>query len=89
MRQARRYRPSITEVSSASAYELIGSVLAPSSLAGLNLESLMQAKGVPTTHAQAVMGHASGTITFDTYGSGVPVETIAELLKELFPVSSK
>ncbi|MNU11505.1 hypothetical protein D3C72_2594210 [compost metagenome] len=44
----------------------------------------MQAKGVPTTHAQAVMGHASGTITFDTYGSGVPVGTIAELLKELF-----
>ncbi|MNH06616.1 site-specific tyrosine recombinase XerD [compost metagenome] len=49
-----------------------------------SLASLMQAKGVPTTHAQAVMGHASGTITFDTYGSGVPVGTIAELLKELF-----
>ncbi|MBS7557667.1 tyrosine-type recombinase/integrase [Pseudomonas sp. RC4D1] len=49
-----------------------------------SLASLMQAKGVPTTHAQAVMGHASGTITFDTYGSGVPVETIAEMLEELF-----
>ncbi|MNJ40527.1 site-specific tyrosine recombinase XerD [compost metagenome] len=49
-----------------------------------SLASLMQAKGVPTTHAQAVMGHASGTITFDTYGAGVPVETIARLLKELF-----
>lgn len=49
-----------------------------------SLASLMQAKGVPTTHAQAVMGHASGTITFDTYGSGVPVETIAEVLRELF-----
>lgn len=49
-----------------------------------SLASLMQAKGVPTTHAQAVMGHASGTITFDTYGSGVPVETIAQLLEELF-----
>ncbi|MEE5081424.1 tyrosine-type recombinase/integrase [Pseudomonas alliivorans] len=49
-----------------------------------SLASLMQVKGVPTTHAQAVMGHASGTITFDTYGSGVPVETIAKLLKELF-----
>ncbi|ROL94872.1 integrase [Pseudomonas chlororaphis] len=49
-----------------------------------SLASLMQAKGVPTTHAQAVMGHASGTITFDTYGSGVPVETLAEMLCGLF-----
>jgi len=49
-----------------------------------SLASLMQAKGVPTTHAQAVMGHATGTITFDTYGSGVPVETIAEMLKGAF-----
>nr|WP_260319908.1 hypothetical protein [Pseudomonas sp. JAI115] len=32
----------------------------------------MQAKGVPTAYAQAVMEHASGTITFDVYGSGVP-----------------
>jgi len=49
-----------------------------------SLASLIQAKGVPITHAQAVMGHASGTITFDTYGSGVPVGTIAELLRNLF-----
>lgn len=46
-----------------------------------SLASLMQAKGVPVTHAQAVMGHASGTITFDTYGSGVPVEVIEKMLK--------
>lgn len=51
-----------------------------------SLASLMQAKGVPTTHAQAVMGHASGTITFDTYGSGVPVVVIAEMLKGLLGV---
>ncbi|SDB51697.1 tyrosine-type recombinase/integrase [Pseudomonas sp. NFACC13-1] len=49
-----------------------------------SLASLMQARGVPTAYAQAVMGHASGTITFDVYGSGVPVETIAEMLRELF-----
>jgi len=49
-----------------------------------SLASLMQAKGVPTAYAQAVMGHASGTITFDVYGSGVPVGTIAEMLTELF-----
>jgi integrase len=51
-----------------------------------SLASLMQARGVPTTHAQAVMGHVSGTITFDTYGSGVPIDTIANLLKDLFDV---
>jgi integrase len=54
-----------------------------------SLASLMQAKGVPMTHAQAVMGHASGTITFDTYGSGVPAEVIAQLLKGIFKVESK
>lgn len=51
-----------------------------------SLASLMQARGVPTAYAQAVMGHASGTITFDVYGSGVPVETIAEMLRELFVI---
>lgn len=49
-----------------------------------SLASLMQAKGVPTAYAQAVMGHASGTITFDVYGSGVPVETVAKMLIEVF-----
>ncbi|WP_339496206.1 tyrosine-type recombinase/integrase [Pseudomonas sp. RA_105y_Pfl2_P56] len=49
-----------------------------------SLSSLMQAHGVPTTHAQAVMGHVTGTITFDTYGSGVPVEVLAEMLKGVF-----
>lgn len=48
-----------------------------------SLATLMQVKGVPTTHAQAVMGHASGTVTFDTYGAGVPVEVIARMLKTL------
>ncbi|OIN44563.1 integrase [Pseudomonas azotoformans] len=49
-----------------------------------SLASLMQEHGVPTTHAQALMGHATGTITFDVYGSGVPVETLAGLLIGLF-----
>ncbi|WP_259699462.1 tyrosine-type recombinase/integrase [Pseudomonas fluorescens] len=48
-----------------------------------SLASLMQAKGVPTTHAQAVMGHVTGTVTFDIYGSGVPVAVIAEMLNGL------
>ncbi|WP_347903883.1 tyrosine-type recombinase/integrase [Pseudomonas purpurea] len=54
-----------------------------------SLASLMQARGVPTAYAQAVMGHASGTITFDVYGSGVPVETLANVLKELFVEGSE
>lgn len=49
-----------------------------------SLASLMQAKGVATTYAQAVMGHASGTITFDTYGTGVPVDVIATVLRSVF-----
>lgn len=49
-----------------------------------SLASLMQVRGVPTVHAQAVMGHASGTVTFDTYGSGVPAAVIAEMLKGVF-----
>ncbi|MNG10323.1 Phage integrase family protein [compost metagenome] len=54
-----------------------------------SLASLMQVKGVPTTHAQAVMGHASGTVTFDTYGAGVPVEVIARMLNALLcPIHS-
>lgn len=48
-----------------------------------SLATLMQVKGIPTTYAQAVMGHASGTVTFDTYGAGVPVEVIARMLKTL------
>ncbi|WP_225927665.1 tyrosine-type recombinase/integrase [Pseudomonas iranensis] len=54
-----------------------------------SLATLMQVRGVPTTHAQAVMGHASGTVTYDTYGAGVPVEVIASMLKSLLcPVHS-
>lgn len=53
-----------------------------------SLASLMQARGVPTTYAQALMGHASGTITFDIYGAGVPVDALAKMLEELFIIKS-
>ncbi|GLO16410.1 hypothetical protein PPUJ20028_49960 [Pseudomonas putida] len=49
-----------------------------------SLASLMQEKGVSVLHAQAVMGHASRTITFDTYGNGVPVEVVADMLRKVF-----
>lgn len=53
-----------------------------------SLASLMQAKGVLTTYAQAIMGHASGTLTFDIYGSGVPVVTLARTLRKILPSSN-
>lgn len=49
-----------------------------------SLASLMQVRGVSTTYAQTVMGHTSRTNTFDTYGSGVPAEVLAKMLKEVF-----
>ncbi|MNN81573.1 hypothetical protein D3C81_1984110 [compost metagenome] len=49
-----------------------------------SLATLMQVKGVPVLHAQALLGHASGTITFDTYGAGVPVDVIEKMLKAVF-----
>lgn len=48
------------------------------------MASSMEAKGVPVVYAQAILGHASGTMTYDTYGSGVPVEVLAGVLKGLF-----
>jgi hypothetical protein len=35
------------------------------------------------------MGHASGTITFDTYGRGVLVDNLAVRLRELFMADMK
>jgi integrase len=48
-----------------------------------HLASVMQAEGVPLAYAQAVLGHATNSISFDTYGSGVPVKALAETLKEI------
>lgn len=49
-----------------------------------SLATLMQVKGVSVLYAQALLGHASGTITFDTYGAGVPVDVIEKMLKAVF-----
>lgn len=48
-----------------------------------HLASVMQAKGIPLAYAQAVLGHATNSISFDTYGSGVPLKTLAETLAEI------
>lgn len=49
-----------------------------------HLASSMKSSGVPLAHAQAILGHASGTITYDDYGSEVPVAVLARILKAEF-----
>lgn len=54
-----------------------------------HMASSMEAKGVPVVCAQAILGHASGTMTYDTYGSGVPIGVLAGVLNRLFDVITK
>lgn len=49
-----------------------------------HLASTMQAQGIPVAYTEAVLGHASNSISYDTYGSGVPVKALAEVLKRTF-----
>lgn len=44
--------------------------------------SAMQAAGVPVAFAQAVTGHSSGTITYDGYGSGIPIQKAYEAIQQ-------
>lgn len=39
-----------------------------------SMATAFKAKGVPLDHAQAIMGHATGSITFDLYGKGAGVD---------------
>ncbi|MBU0812483.1 MAG: tyrosine-type recombinase/integrase [Gammaproteobacteria bacterium] len=50
-----------------------------------SITSLLQAEGVPVAYVQAILGQSSGTLAFDTYGSGVPVEKLAVVLREKLP----
>ena len=47
------------------------------------LSSALQAEGVPVAFVQAIAGHSTRTITFDNYGSAVPVGKLAEELKKV------
>ena len=49
-----------------------------------HFSSSMQAAGVDVSLAQAAMGHASGTVTYDTYGSGVPLQRVYEAMQKAF-----
>ena len=47
------------------------------------MASSLQAEGVAVAYAQAITGHSSRTITFDNYGSAIPVGKLAEELKKV------
>lgn len=48
-----------------------------------HMASSLQAQGVPAAFAQAILGHSSQTMAYDTYGSGVPVKALAEVLTKV------
>lgn len=50
------------------------------------LSSALQAEGVPVAFVQAIAGHSTRTITFDNYGSAVPVGKLAEELKKVLKI---
>lgn len=55
-----------------------------------SLTSLLQAEGVPVAYVQEILGQSSRTLAFETYGSGVPVEKLAVVLREsLLPQSQQ
>lgn len=47
------------------------------------LSSALQAEGVPVAFVQAITGHSTRTITFDNYGSAIPVRKLAEELSKV------
>ena len=47
-----------------------------------HLISSMQAAGVPVAFAQAAAGQSSGTIAYDNYGSGSPIQRVYEALRQ-------
>jgi integrase len=49
-----------------------------------SMASRLQSKGTPLPFTQAILGHASGSISYDTYGTSVPIKALAEVLSEVF-----
>lgn len=47
-----------------------------------HMAASMKAAGVELQYAQAVTGHASRTITYDTYGGGIPVQKKYEAIRK-------
>lgn len=44
----------------------------------------LKQKGIELAYAQAILGHSSGSITYDRYAKDVEVETLASILKQVF-----
>lgn len=55
-----------------------------------HMASSFKVAGVPVTFAQALLGHSSGTLAYDTYGgSAIPIGTLAGVIEGVFkPVAS-
>ena len=50
-----------------------------------HMASSFKVKGVPVAFAQALLGHSSGTLAYDTYGgSAIPVETLTGVIRDVF-----
>ncbi|WP_256656904.1 tyrosine-type recombinase/integrase [Pseudomonas sp. BGI-2] len=49
-----------------------------------HMASSLQARGIPAAFTQGILGHASNSISYDTYGSGVPVDVLAGALGEVW-----
>lgn len=47
----------------------------------------LKQKGVELAYAQAVLGHSSGSITYDRYAKDVEVETLLDVLKTTFQLT--
>lgn len=47
-----------------------------------SMASRLQSKGTPLPFTQAILGHASGSISYDTYGSNVPVSKLVTVLRD-------
>ncbi len=53
-----------------------------------SMATRLQSKGTPLTFAQAILGHASGSISYDTYGkNGVPIKALAGVLSDAFGIA--
>ncbi len=53
-----------------------------------SMAARLQSKGTPLPFAQAILGHASGSISYDTYGgNGLPIKVLAEVLSDAFGIA--
>lgn len=48
-----------------------------------SMATLMKQHGVELAYAQAIMGHSSGSITYDRYAKDVEVDRLVEVLAEV------